>query len=165
VGRFGVGVVMRVLVIVRMGMMVGGFMSMAVAVIMFVVMVMSMRITMLALVNMPMVVLMLMLVRAMARVVMGLRVRERMQGFMQLVVDHLKRNRIDDRKNTRGHCGVQCARLDCGRGDAIAKQRHGLIEDRGCGGLRIEVCQMRQGMMGVGHGAISRAASCGSRDQ
>jgi hypothetical protein len=145
--------IMRVIVLVMMDVMMSGLMSMAV--------VMSMVSTMLALV----IMLVLMLVRAMARVVIGLRVSERMQGFMQLVVDHLERNRIDDRKNTRGHCGVQCARLDCGRGDAIAKQRHGLIEDCGCGGLRIEACQMRQGLMGVGHGAISRAATCGSRDQ
>ena len=30
---------------------------------------------------------------------MGLRMSKRMQRFMQLVINHFKRNRIDDRKN------------------------------------------------------------------
>jgi hypothetical protein len=101
--RIGVSMIMRVIVwmitlvvvLVMVGVMMSGLMRMVVVVIM--VMVMFMSITRLVLVTMPMVVLML--VDAMARVLMGLRMSTRMQGFMQLVINHLKRNRIDDRKN------------------------------------------------------------------
>ena len=101
--RIGVSMIMRVIVwmitlvvvLVMVGVMMSGLMRMVVVVIM--VMVMFMSITRLVLVTMPMVVLML--VDAMARVLMGLRMSTRMQGFMQLVINHFKRNRIDDRKN------------------------------------------------------------------
>ena len=52
----------------------------------------------------------------------------RMHCFMKLVVDHLERYRIDDRKNACGHCSVKRSRLDRGCGNAIAKQCHGFIE-------------------------------------
>ena len=58
-----------------------------------------------------------------------------MHGFMKLVVDHLERYRIDDRKNACGHCSVKSSRFNGGCGNAIAKQRHGLIEC--CGSSRM----------------------------
>jgi hypothetical protein len=93
--RVIVWMITLVVVLVMVGVMMSGLMRMVVVVIM--VMVMFMSITRLVLVTMPMVVLML--VDAMARVPMGLRMSTRMQGFMQLMINHLKRNRIDDRKN------------------------------------------------------------------
>lgn len=58
-----------------------------------------------------------------------------MHCFMKLVVDHLERYRIDDRKNACGHCSVKSSRLNRGCGNAIAKQCHGLIEC--CGSSRV----------------------------
>jgi hypothetical protein len=50
---------------------------------------------------------------------------------MQLVVNHLERHGIDDRENAGGHRSAKRSRFNGSCGDAIAKQRHCLIEDRG----------------------------------
>ncbi|MEI6546155.1 MAG: hypothetical protein WCN85_03960 [Burkholderiales bacterium] len=93
---------------------------------------------MFAVVLMGVPVLMLMVVRMLAFVLMttmvcmGLLVFVLvlvvMHCFMKLVVDHLERYRIDNCKNACGHCSVKSSRLNCGCGNAIAKQCHGFVE-------------------------------------
>lgn len=124
---------------------------------------------------MPVPVIMLMVVSKLALmtgvvcVVMGLLMRMlvlvRTHCFMKLVVDHLERYRINDRKKAGGHCSVKSGRFNRGCGNAITEQCHGLIERCGSSGNGIEACQRRQGVTGVGHGSISRAAICGSSAQ
>jgi hypothetical protein len=145
--RLGVSMIMRVIVcggvIVSGGALVVMLMCWAVfaGMVMTVVMVMFAVVLMGVLVLVP--VLMLMVVSMLALVLMTTMVRMGvlvlmlvvMHGFMKLVVDHLERYRIDDRKNAGGHCSVKRSRFNGGCGNAIAKQRHGLIEC--CGSSRM----------------------------
>ncbi len=122
-------------------------MVMTVAMLMFAVVLMGVPLVMRAPVVMLMVVsmlvLMLMLVTTMAMLMlvttMAMRllvfVRMRMHCLMKLVVNHLKRDRIDDRKNAGRHCRVKRSRFNGGCCDAIAKQSQRLIEY--CGSSRM----------------------------
>ncbi len=113
-------------------------MVMTVAMLMFAVVLMGVPLVMRAPVVMLMVVsmlvLMLMLVTTMAMRLLVF-VRMRMHCLMKLVVNHLKRDRIDDRKNAGRHCRVKRSRFNGGCCDAIAKQSQRLIEY--CGSSRM----------------------------
>lgn len=91
--------------------------------------VMLMVVSMLAFVLMTTMVCMGLLMLVLLLVLM------RMHCFMKLVVDHLERYRVDDRKDACGHCSVKSSRLNRGCGNAIAKQCHGFIER--CGNSRV----------------------------
>ena len=129
--RLGVSMIMRVIVC-------GG-----VIVVMFAVRLMGVPVLMLTVVSMIALVLMitmtcmglLVFVLVPMPMPMPVPVLVVMHGFMKLVVDHLERYRIDDRKNACGHCSVKSSRFNGGCGNAIAKQRHGLIEC--CGSSRM----------------------------
>jgi len=54
---------------------------------------------------------------------------------MKVVVDHLERYRINDCKSATRHCRVKRSRFNGGRGNAIAKQSHCLIEYCGRSGM------------------------------
>jgi hypothetical protein len=143
--RLGVSMIMRVIVcggvIVVMLMCWAVFAGMAMTVVMVMFAVVLMGVSVVVPVVVP--VLMLMVVSMLALVLMTTMVRMGvlvlmlvvMHGFMKLVVDHLERYRIDDRKNAGGHCSVKRSRFNGGCGNAIAKQRHGLIEC--CGSSRM----------------------------
>ena len=125
------------LVVMLMCWAVFAGMVMTVVMVMFAVVLMGVSVVVPVVVPvlMLMVVSMLALVLMTTMVRMGVLMLVVMHGFMKLVVDHLERYRIDDRKNAGGHCSVKRSRFNGGCGNAIAKQRHGLIEC--CGSSRM----------------------------